>query len=496
LKTKPIILDCTLRDGGYYTNWKYKKNLIDDYLNFLKKLKIDLIEIGFRKQKQNKLGDLGFCNNQFLNKFSNYKNIVLMTDLKDLIQLNSNKEIEKLFTFEKTKPQLIRIAMLKDQLKSLSNISNLLKDLNMNVCINLMQISNCKSNDIKNFVSKLSKLKLNKILYFADTFGSCDSQDIKKIIKVIKDYSDFEIGIHAHNNMGRALSNTLTAYNEGAKYLDSTIMGMGRGAGNAQTEFLFDFFNGKNEYSEKLFTSLIYKHFYNLKKKYMWGPNYLYYLSAKKNIHPTYVQKINENDVNDNLIFNLIENSKSNNFKNYNDKKRKKLFQNNKFKRVIKKINNNDKILCLVDNLILKKNKTKIENFIKKNKPVVCRLNHNSMFESLTDYHFVTNRARISRDLGTLINFKKDIISTKALAKEFYDIINIKTINSKMSDNILEFFLEFCKHFKFKNIYFAGLKGFDKDKDFRNSINQTLLEKYKNIKKYSLTKTKYKLKYL
>ena len=337
---------------------------------------------------------------------------------------------------------------------------------------------------------------MNKILYFADTFGSCDSQDIKKIIKVIKDYSDFEIGIHAHNNMGRALSNTLTAYNEGAKYLDSTIMGMGRGAGNAQTEFLFDFFNGKNEYSEKLFTSLIYKHFYNLKKKYMWGPNYLYYLSAKKNIHPTYVQKINENDVNDNLIFNLIENSKSNNFKNYNDKKRKKLFQNNKFKRVIKKINNNDKILCLVDNLILKKNKTKIENFIKKNKPVVCRLNHNSMFESLTDYHFVTNRARISRDLGTLINFKKDIVSTKALAKEFYDIINIKTINSKMSDNILEFFLEFCKHFKFKNIYFAGLKGFDKDKDFRNSINQTLLEKYKNIKKYSLTKTKYKLKYL
>ena len=53
---------------------------------------------------------------------------------------------------------------------------------------------------------------------------------------------------------------------QGQKYLDSTIMGMGRGAGNVQTEFLYDFFNGKNEYSEKLFTSLIYKHFYNLKK--------------------------------------------------------------------------------------------------------------------------------------------------------------------------------------------------------------------------------------
>ncbi len=462
----------------------------------MKRLKIDLIEIGFRKKKKNKFSDLGFCHNKVLDKFSNYKNIVLMTDLKDLIQLNSDKEIKQLFTFGRTKPKLIRIAMLKDQIKYLSNISNLLKDLNLNFCVNLMQISNCKSNDLKDFVTKLNALKLNKVLYFADTFGSCDTEDIKRIVRVIKNYSDFEIGIHAHNNMGKALSNTLAAYDEGVKYLDSTIMGMGRGAGNAQTEFLYDFFNKTNEYSEKLFTSLIYKHFYNLKKKYMWGPNYLYYLSAKKNIHPTYVQKISENDVNDNLIFNLIENSKSTNFENYNDNKRKELFKKNKFKRVIKKIKNNEKILCLIDNFILKKNKSKIENFIKKNKPVVCRLNYNSMFEDLTDFHFVTNKARISRDLGALINFKKDIISNKILVKEFYDIINIKTFNSKVKNNILEFFLEFCKHFKFKNIYFAGLYGFDKDKDFRHDFNQKLLEKYKNIKKFSLTKTKYKLTYL
>ena len=152
MKTKPIILDCTLRDGGYYTNWKYKKNLIKDYLNFLKKLKIDLIEIGFRKQKKGTFGDLGFCNNEILDKFLNYENLVLMTDLKDLIKLNSNKEIEKLFTFKKTKPRLIRIAMTKDQIKFLSGISSLLKNLNLNLCVNLMQISNCKSNEIKNFV--------------------------------------------------------------------------------------------------------------------------------------------------------------------------------------------------------------------------------------------------------------------------------------------------------------------------------------------------------
>ena len=55
----------------------------------------------------------------------------------------------------------------------------------------------------------------------------------------------------------------------------------------------------------------------------MWGPNYLYYLSAKKDIHPTYVQKIKQNDVNDNLIFNLIENSKNKILKIYNVNKSK-----------------------------------------------------------------------------------------------------------------------------------------------------------------------------
>ena len=118
------------------------------------------------------------------------------------------------------------------------------------------------------------------------------------------------------------------------------------------------------------------------------------------------------------------------------------------------------------------------------------------MFKNYIDYHFVTNRARISRDLGDLVNFKKDIVSTKALATEFYDIINIKTFNSKTGDNILEFFLDFCNYFKFKTIYFAGLRGFDNDKDLRNDINQKLLKKYKNIKKYSLTETKYQLNYL
>ena len=45
-------------------------------------------------------------------------------------------------------------------------------------------------------------------------------------------------GIHAHNNQFLALQNTIDAYQSGFSYLDATIMGMGRGPGNAFTENL------------------------------------------------------------------------------------------------------------------------------------------------------------------------------------------------------------------------------------------------------------------
>ena len=38
------ILDCTLRDGGYYTNWNYDKNLVNDYLNCMNDLNIDFVD--------------------------------------------------------------------------------------------------------------------------------------------------------------------------------------------------------------------------------------------------------------------------------------------------------------------------------------------------------------------------------------------------------------------------------------------------------------------
>jgi len=43
---KSELLDCTLRDGGYYTNWDFDKSLVDEYIEVMNRLPIDYLELG------------------------------------------------------------------------------------------------------------------------------------------------------------------------------------------------------------------------------------------------------------------------------------------------------------------------------------------------------------------------------------------------------------------------------------------------------------------
>ena len=63
---KIIHLDCTFRDGGYYNNWNFNKDLANKYFNALDKINIDYVEVGFRffDKKQTK-GEFGYCRENF-----------------------------------------------------------------------------------------------------------------------------------------------------------------------------------------------------------------------------------------------------------------------------------------------------------------------------------------------------------------------------------------------------------------------------------------------
>jgi len=279
-------IDCTLRDGGYYNNWFFSKKLVHKYISTMSKIGINNIEIGFWSPKKKiDFGSYGNIPDKLLvdkifDKSLRYGVMINCSDLKNEIIKNVIDKIEKI-----TYIKFIRIACHKDELAFAIKIIHELKKLNLQCMINLMQISDYKNYEIKSAVNALNKSKVD-VLYIADSFGSMNQADILNTLKKIKKFRG-EIGIHAHDNLGIAFKNTMTAINNGCQWIDTTVAGMGRGAGNAQTEKIIKTFKIKH-YKE--IQNLINKSFSKLQKKYKWGKNKYYDFAGKNSIHPTYVQ--------------------------------------------------------------------------------------------------------------------------------------------------------------------------------------------------------------
>jgi len=250
-KKKIVHLDCTLRDGGYYNNWNFSINLIENYLRVMSEIKVDYVEIGFRSNNRNEFkGPCAYTAEQFLNSLVIPKNlkIAVMVNASELLKYKKkfNREILKKFFVKKNKSKvdLIRIAAHFNEVIDLMPLVSKIKSLGYKVAINLMQISDKTSEEIEKFC-KLANRNNIDVLYFADSTGSLDENITEKIVNDFKSSWDKDLGIHAHDNMDKAMENSMRALAKGVNWIDSTVLGMGRGPGNVKTENLIIEFEKK-----------------------------------------------------------------------------------------------------------------------------------------------------------------------------------------------------------------------------------------------------------
>jgi len=162
----------------------------------------------------------------------------------------------------------------------------------------LMQISEVTDEALREIVSRLDPACAD-VLYLADSLGSLKPREIVSIVKAVQENWPNPIGIHAHDNGGLAIANTLAAIEAGATWVDSTVTGMGRGAGNTQSEILvghLDSIRGKRGDTSKL-DKLIDEYFLPLQLECRWGVNSHFVRAGELGIHPTYVQELLNNSV-------------------------------------------------------------------------------------------------------------------------------------------------------------------------------------------------------
>lgn len=289
------ILDCTLRDGGYYNHWDFEPEVVQNYLNAMSESKIDYVELGLRNFKQKGfLGAFAYTTENFLNSLDLPEGPIygVMIDAKTVLssKLSIEEVIDKLFVHKKeSKIDLVRIAAHFHEVEQSAAIVQALKAKGYLVGYNLMQAAG-KSSELISQKAKVAKeWGVLDVLYFADSLGNMNSHEVIRIVKALRQFWDGDLGIHTHNNMAKALDNCMTARQVGVKWLDVTITGMGRGAGNAQTENLLAIVSKeKSKYKASPIYALAIRYFEPMQRISGWGSNLLYFLGAQNNVHPTY----------------------------------------------------------------------------------------------------------------------------------------------------------------------------------------------------------------
>lgn len=296
----PLVLDCTFRDGGYYNDWDFDASLVEKYLKVMKAAGVHCVELGFRNFPQSKyLGPFAYTSDAFLELLNIPEglNIGVMLDAKTVLSsgLSVKKAIKCLFN-ERAKSivSIVRVAAHVSEVPRCSAIIAELAGLGYETGLNVMQAGYRSDEELNQALSEFSAYQHLQVLYFADSFGNMDSAEVCRLVDLFSDIYDGDLGIHTHDNMSRGLSNSVTAAEKGVRWLDSTVAGMGRGAGNTKTEELLFWLElkGSSAYKAHGTASLSVTDFYPLRNKLGWGSNIHYFFAAHEGIHPTYAQKL------------------------------------------------------------------------------------------------------------------------------------------------------------------------------------------------------------
>jgi 4-hydroxy 2-oxovalerate aldolase len=241
MKKSITLLDVTLRDGGMKLDFQFKPHLLKQLLTHLDNSGIDYIEIGYRNGPLNPkstIGAAGICQASYLrfckDIIQNAK-IAVMAHPKNIIH-------DDLVELKKYGVNLLRICITKGEYDNALTLIQIAKQQGLEVSANLTQISHYTECELDDILSSLSILETNMV-YFADSNGSLLPEKVMSIYDKFSKRYDMKLGFHAHDNLGLAQANALSAINHGAEYIDVSLKGLGKGIGNLHTELFIAYLN-------------------------------------------------------------------------------------------------------------------------------------------------------------------------------------------------------------------------------------------------------------
>jgi 4-hydroxy 2-oxovalerate aldolase len=182
---------------------------------------------------------------------------------------------------------MVRVATYVQDIDKAIQLANFCSDLGYETTINIMAVSNALERDIDQAVVQIERETRVKALYVVDSFGALYTEQVHYLVDKYRQIlgTDKEVGIHCHNNQQLAFANTITAIIHTANFVDATVYGLGRAAGNCPLELLLAFLKNP-KFDIRPILDLCSKYFVKMQAELEGGYLIPYMITGANNQHP------------------------------------------------------------------------------------------------------------------------------------------------------------------------------------------------------------------
>jgi len=281
------VLDCTVRDGGLINDHYFEDNFVREVYKAISASGVDYMEIGYRCSRKimspDKFGKWKFCDEDDIRRAID--GIETDTKLSAMVDVG-RVEKDEILPCKDSVLDMLRVATYVKDIDKAIDLANDASSKGYEATINIMAISKALDTELDEALDQIERETKVKAVYIVDSFGALYCESVTYLVEKYKKFlKTKEVGIHMHNNQQLAYGNTIQGIIDGGNYLDGTIYGIGRGAGNCPIELLVGFLKNP-KFDIRPILRVIEEEFLPLRKKIEWGYIIPYVITGQFNEHP------------------------------------------------------------------------------------------------------------------------------------------------------------------------------------------------------------------
>lgn len=295
------VFDCTIRDGGLINNHDFDYRFVREVYKALSEAGVDYMEIGYKNSKElfspKEYGRWKFCDDEDIHKtidgIESHTKISIMVDI-------GRVNIEDIKPASESPVDMVRVAAYVKDIDKAIFMVNHFAEKGYETTINIMAISKDQGAELDEALYQIEKESKVNVVYIVDSFGALYQETVENLVKRFRAIlKTREIGFHGHNHQQLAFGNTIEAIIHNANYLDATVYGIGRAAGNCPLELLIGFLKNP-KFDLRPILDLISHEFIPLRNKIEWGYIIPYAIAGMMNEHPKLAMALRNSDKKEN----------------------------------------------------------------------------------------------------------------------------------------------------------------------------------------------------